>query len=315
MPFIAGAGICCLDHIMVSPRVAWGDTAFVSNYDIQGGGLVATALVACARLGAQCELLSMLGDDATADQTLAELVTEQVGVSGVVRVPSGKSPVSFIHVDQDSGERTIFHRSGAGLCVPPAFDSAVLAACDALIIDDVYPDLALAAARTAREVGKPVVADLIPNESNAALLNYTDALIVPRHYLSEGGFGGDTAAALEAMHALGPSIAVITLGSDGWVYSDAGGQGCGESFKVNVVDTTGAGDTFHGAFAYSLTQGWETARCCEFASAVAAIKCTAPGGRTGLPSMDQTLTFLRQHSKMDYSGFTGADSTDSHGER
>ena len=300
-PKIAGAGICCLDYIVASPRVPWGDTAFVTDFQVQGGGLVATALVACARLGAECGLFSLLGDDQIGEQIVAELVAEGVDCAGVPRIPGGASPFSFVHVDDSSGDRTIFHRSGAGLRsgtslveFPREMDY------QAAVVDEVYPELALAAAKLCREKAIPVVADLIPSPGGEELLRYVDVLIAPRHYAREIGRENDLDGALDAIHALGPKIAVITLGADGWVYSDGTDSGRGEAFAVDVVDTTGAGDTFHGAFAYGLALGWTTRRCCEFASAVAAIKCTKPGGRTGLPSLPQAMDFLKERSKLEW---------------
>lgn len=300
-PRISGAGIACLDHIVTAPQVPWGDTALVAGYSVQGGGLVATALVACARLGAECELFSLLGNDAVADQIISELVTEGVGTAGTLCVEGGESPFSFIHVDASSGERTIFHRSGAGLnSYAPMLDLAGVADSDVLVVDDIYPDLALTAAVMARERSIPVVADVIPGSANSELIGHVDVLIAPRHFAREIGCDDDLDAALDAIHKLGPSTAVITLGSDGWVYSDPDGRGRGEAFRVEVVDTTGAGDSFHGAFAYGLAVGWDTRRCCDFASAVAAIKCTKLGGRTGLPSLREAMEFLGSASRLDW---------------
>jgi len=73
---------------------------------------------------------------------------------------------------------------------------------------------------------------------------------------------------------------------------------------VDVVDTTGAGDTFHGAFAYGVARGWDTERCGEFAAAVAAIKCTMPGGRTGLPTLQKALEFLRSRGRLDWAAIS-----------
>lgn len=299
-PRIAGAGIACLDHIVLAPQVPWGDTASVSGYSVQGGGLVATALVACARLGAECDLFSLLGDDQTGKQILDELRTEGVRASGVARVEGGGSPFSFIVVDEVSGERTIFHRSGAGLAAKaPSIDLSPIAGADVLLIDDIYPELALAAAKLARENSVAVVADLIPDPANAGLLRYVDVAIAPRHFARRIGCEDDLSAALAAIHAYGPATAVITLGAQGWIYSDATGRGRGGTFDVDVVDTTGAGDTFHGAFAYGLARGWDTAGCCNFASAVASIKCTMPGGRTGLPTLARATEFLRERNALD----------------
>lgn len=292
-PRIAGAGICCLDHFVVAPSIPYGGSAHMSDYLAQGGGLVATAVVAAARLGAECELFSLLGDGQTGDQIISELESEGVLTKGVVRFEGGGSPFSFIHVDESTGERTIFHRDGAGLDWRPELsDFSSIAQCNALLVDHCYPPMAIAAASAAKANGVPVVADVMLHRS-PELMKLVDILIAPRHLARMLGLESDLDAALDAIHEMGPSVAVITLGSDGWVCSDASGKGRGEAFGVNVVDTTGAGDVFHGAFAYGIARGWDTRRCCEFASAVAAIKCTKRGGRTGIPTFEQAMEFLR----------------------
>lgn len=301
-PRIAGAGICCLDHIVVSPQVRWGGTAYVSDYCVQGGGLVATAIVACARLGADCCFYSLLGDDAVADSVEEGLRVEGVPTAGVVRVRGGASPFSFVHVDEHSGERTIFHRSGRDLrCDPETVDLSPIASCGALLIDDCYPDLSMAAAQAAREHGVPVVADIVPHARKRDLLSLVDVLIAPAGFAREASPDGNLDAALDAIHGYGPVTALVTLGSEGWVYSEPGGRGRGDAYQVEVVDTTGAGDTFHGAFAYGLARGWDTVKCGDFAAAVAAIKCTKPGGRTGLPSLAEALEFLEKRSSLEWS--------------
>ncbi len=289
---ICGVGVCCQDYIVSSPRVEWGDTALVSSYHAQGGGLIGTALVACARLGASCDLFSLLGADAIADEITAELQREGIDTSGVQKKPGGESPFSFIHVDEASGDRTIFHRPGSNLHWDSSLSMPRIADSQTLIIDDIYPEMSLAAARLARAHHIPVVADIIPAPQNHELLRYIDVLIVPKHYAYQNGYAQNLDAALDSIHACGPTTAVITLGSEGYVYSDPTSRGVGKAFKVDAVDTTGAGDSFHGAFAYGLASGWDTARCAEFASAVAAIKCQKQGGRTGLPSLEQTLAFI-----------------------
>lgn len=297
---VAGAGICCMDYIVVAPHVDWGDMAVVTDYLIQGGGLVGTAMVACARLGAKCDLYSLLGDDLVGKQIIEELDSEGVSTCHVARVQHANSPFSFVHVDEKTADRTIFHRPGQGLVWDSSMGMTSIADAQALLVDDYFLDLSLFAAKEAREHGVPVIADLIPAERNAELLKYVDVLIAPRHYARLMGCDENLDAALDAIHAFGPATALITLGSDGWVYSDPTGRGRGDAFKVDVVDTTGAGDTFHGAFTYAVARDWQTPRCAEFASAVAAIKCTKHGGRTGLPSLSQTMEFLREHGRCDW---------------
>jgi sugar/nucleoside kinase (ribokinase family) len=305
IPRIDGAGVCCLDHIFVAPQITWGGTAAVEEYRVQGGGLVATALVAAARLGASCCLFSFLSPDEAGAQVASELAAEGIKLDGVAGIPQGISPFSFIHVDSRSGERTIFHRPAVGLerAVLPGLGR--IAECDVLLVDDYYPDLALAAARRARQSGIPVVADLTVNLNNCPdLFREIDVLIAPRAFASQLGHGDDLPEALRAIHRLGPVTAMITLGREGYVYSTPHGPGRGRAFKVAAVDTTGAGDAFHGAFAYGLARRWELPRCAEFAAAVAAIKCTKPGGRTGLPTLPQTIHFLRRNGRLDWSGLS-----------
>ncbi len=291
-PRILGAGLACLDYIVVSPQVPWGDTAIVTEFDMQGGGLVGTALVACARLGAKGTLLTLLGQDNAADLVLKEIEEEGIDTSRVTHIAGGQTAFSFVHVDNTSGERTIFHRPGSKHAEPPKIpdikDYAVV------LVDDMFLTLALATAKAAKRAGVPVVADLGPSEGCGALLHFVDVLIAPRHFVQELGYLGKPEAALSEIHKLGPTTAVITLGSEGWLYSGPSGKGRGKAFKVDVVDTTGAGDAFHGGFAFALAQGWDTAQCCEFAAAVAAIKCTSFGGRSGLPSLEQVEAFLKE---------------------
>jgi sulfofructose kinase len=305
---IAGAGVSCQDYVFRAPRTQMGNTGRVTAFQAQGGGLVATALVACARLGAECDLFTLLGDDQVGYEIVAELQHEGVDTSGVLQIHGSDSPVSFIHVDDDTGERTIYHRPGSGLKWDESHSLERIAQSQALIVDDNYLDMAVAAAKMARSLGIPVVADLIPDQDNEALLRHVDILIAPRHYAREISCENDLGEALDAIHRLGPTTAVITLGADGWVYSDPTGRGSGSAFEVEVVDTTGAGDAFHGAFTYGVARGWSTPVCAEFASAVAGIKCAMPGGRTGLPTLSQTIEFLKARGSLDVWGGIGNQS-------
>ncbi|MGB7297503.1 MAG: PfkB family carbohydrate kinase [Candidatus Aminicenantales bacterium] len=307
VPQIAGAGVCCLDYIFAAPQISWGETAQLEESRVQGGGLVATALVACARLGASCLLFSFLSHDEVGVRVASELTAEGIKLEGVAAIPQGKSPYSFIHVDSRSGERTIFHQAAFGLegTVIPDLDR--IQDCDVLVVDDYYPELAIEAARTARRKGIPVVADLtMMPKKNLEFFREISVLIAPRMFAAQIGYAEDLPGALQAIHGLGPETAMITLGKKGYVYSSPEGLGQGKAFKVEVVDTTGAGDAFHGAFAFGLAHGWEIGRCAEFAAAVAAIKCTKPGGRTGLPTLPQTIHFLRRNGRLDWSGFEQA---------
>jgi len=100
--------------------------------------------------------------------------------------------------------------------------------------------------------------------------------------------------ALEKLFARGVEIAGITLGSEGSIFKTEEEVFRQRGFKVKVVDTTGAGDVFHGAFAYGIAEGWDIRKTAEFASAVAAIKCKRLGGRAGIPDLQEAINFLRK---------------------
>lgn len=296
---ITAAGIACLDHLVAAPTIPWGNTAEVASYSVQGGGLAATALVACARLGAEARMISMVGLDPTGDQILQGLQSENINTDLVWRVEGGASPFSFIHVDTASGERTIFHRRATDLRWKLNRNgnlAEALASSDVLLVDGYYPELAQEITAMAYANTLPVVADANPATADPAWMAKVTTLIAPRHFLVDGGFGERVEDALDYLHELGPTTALITLGGDGWVASDRQGRYSGRAFKVEVRDTVGAGDVFHGAYAYALAMHWPTPRCAEFASAVAALKCTQTGGRAGIPGLSQTLDFLHLHN-------------------
>jgi len=291
-PTIAGAGNCCLDYLFSAPTVSPGGTARVKEYALEGGGLTATALVACARLGATARLASLVGDDETGRQIRRDLVKEGVCCDAVLELTATSSPVSFIHIDDQSGERTIFHYSADTMEQSPSRDLSALQGADVVLVDDVYPSLGRAAVRYAREWGIPTVADTVPCYKNRDFVAQVDVLIAPQKFAPNIRSMEDAQDALKTIHDYGPATAVITLGGDGWIASDAGGFYHGPSYPVEVVDTTGAGDVFHGAFAYGLAVGWATPDCARFASAVAALKCTALGGRAGIPNLERVCRFL-----------------------
>lgn len=297
---IAGVGIACLDYLFVVPRAEPGGQGPLRDYAVEGGGLVGTALVAAARLGARAEVWTWVGDDEQGELVIEGLRGEGVDTSGVEVVSGERTPVSFIQVEEGSGERTIYHRRG----VEVEGDRARLAgrelSCDVLLVDAVWPEASGAAAAMARATGIPVVGDFCPGEGLRELAAMVDALIVPRGCVERLAPEGSWEERLRLLAELGPSFAAITAGEEGCYYLERGEVARQPAFGVEVVDTTGAGDVFHGAFACGLAQGWPGARCVEFASAVAALSCRALGGRRGIPTAAEALRYLGEHGSDDW---------------
>jgi sugar/nucleoside kinase (ribokinase family) len=292
---ILGVGDCVLDYLFRCSQPPKGGSVRVPEYKVEGGGLTATAVVTCARLGAKGELISRLGDDDTAQEIIKELEQEGVETSRMIRIPGMRSNVSFIHVDIETGERTIFYYRDPNIDplngVP---DSFLLDDTSALLVDDTWMPAAVKASQVAKENGIPIIADLKPCDHNLELVELVDILIAPFHF-ARSHMNGDIPKALSTILAMGTKLAIITAGKDGCWYSDGQNTGHVKAFDIEVVDTTGAGDVFHGAFAVAMGLGLDIESRLEFASAASALKCRKLGGRSGIPTLHETLKFLSEN--------------------
>ena len=294
---VIGVGLACLDYLLQVPDLSQvGRGCRLQDFGRQGGGMVATAMVAVARLGGQAELWTVLGQDDHGDQILEELAVEGVDLSQVVRRPDRSSAFNFVLVDGRTGERVFLAPDvgwGAGdIELDITADLSRIEEADALLVDAHWQQLALPALARARQIGVPTCGDIGRIGGNEDLLRLIDYLIVPRHAAEElAGEAGPQA--LEALAAFGARMVAVTLGSEGAIYLADGEVEPIPVFAVHAVDTTGAGDVFHGAFVYGVAQGWRPRQLMVFSSAVAAIKCTQLGGRTGTPDLAQVHRFLK----------------------
>lgn len=135
---IVGLGVACIDYLFKAPDVRPGGQAALSDYAVEGGGLVATALVAAARLGAHTEVRTWVGDDDEGGIVLSGLNREGVDTNGVTVLPGAQTTVSFVHVTEATGERTIYHRSGPAPTQTQMTTTAMLAVeYDAVLVDAV----------------------------------------------------------------------------------------------------------------------------------------------------------------------------------
>jgi sulfofructose kinase len=301
VPRILGVGIACLDFVFVADRAQSGGQSPVRDHVVEGGGLVATALVTAARLGARAEIVTWVGDDRAGREVLDGLRVEGVDVTRARVVAGASTPVSFIHVEPGTGERTIYHRRGVGLPDDGGMGFAdAPPACDVVVVDGLWPGTARAGAEAARREGIPVVGDFCPDEARQDLAKVVDGLIVPRACAEKLWPTESWEQRLRALTDLGPAFAAITAGEQGCHYVDGDEIRHCPAFEVDVVDTTGAGDVFHGAFAYAIANQWPASKSVEFASAAAALSCREPGGRRGIPTLEETLGLLRARRAEDW---------------
>jgi len=296
---VLGIGCSALDIVLEVPRPPEPDEKLRADHlRVQGGGLVATALVAVARLGGSAAYLGSTGDDVLAQCCLDEFEREGVDTSRVRRVPGASVLTAIIAADPGAATRMILWTDDEQPpTLPEQVTEDVVRAARVLHVDNFQMDAAIRAADIARAAGVLVTVDLEPGGQPADdLLRRVDYAIVPLEY-ARARF--DTAGPKESAKALfneimrhGGKAAVVTAGAAGSVACSVEGCLHQPAYAVEVVDTTGCGDVFHGAFALGLAEGWELLRILPFASAVAALKCRKLGGRAGIPNRQEVDDFL-----------------------
>ncbi|MFC1526146.1 PfkB family carbohydrate kinase [Candidatus Latescibacterota bacterium] len=291
---VIGVGLACLDQLLL-----WEDMgapvreARIVGRDAQGGGMAATAMVTVSRLGSDAELWCAVGDDWVGERILAELQDEGVDTTQAARLEGGESLLVTVCVDQPTGERHFMYSTGRTHPGAPVGDLERLGRAGCLLVDHGLPTSEVRAARCARELGVPVVTDTEGlGERNRDVFAHVDYAILSQPCARSLGAGDDWREAGRRMQDMGPGCVIVTLGDQGAAFLDGDDFGSVPAFPIDVVDTTGAGDVFHGAFCCGLLRGYELRDNLAFASAVAALKCQRLGGRAGIPSFDEVITFL-----------------------
>jgi sulfofructose kinase len=293
---IVGIGLAVVDHVMAVPEFPSREGVINSTqYQVQGGGMVATALVAAQRLGVSTEFWGRVGDDENGHAILRELKASGVGTSQMHVVPNGKTGVSFVMVKASNGERSFVVHPQKNLFVDlKNLNLDRIKKAKVLLIDASWHEAAQQAAHFARVHGIPIVADIHdPSQPSLELLSLSDYAIIPKHLADVLATQGDYTSALHNLRSRNVKVPIVTLGSEGCTFMYQDRVFKHPAFKVQVVDTTGAGDCFHGAFCFALTRSLAVPEAITFASAVAALACTKLGGRTGIPTYDETLSFMR----------------------
>ncbi len=295
-PDIVGIGVCTVDHLVTVPRMPHrNENMRALNYKRQPGGLASCSLVAAARLGAKTRIISRIGDDALGEYIRQDLQREGVDVSLLLEEAGSESHVSLILVDEKSGDRSIITRPPTGASISPTeIKREHLTGARVLFVDNITATSMLLAT-WARESDIKVVLDpALPYADIKPLLALVNVPIVPEPWARAWLPDAAPEEVARRLFDAGAEIAVVTLGERGAAVCWGQGLRRFPAWPVDVVDTTGAGDAYHGAFMYALLQGWEVPRMAQFASAVGSLNCRAMGGRSALPSRAEVDQFMRQ---------------------
>ena len=296
-PAVACVGIAVLDHVFSAPALpSVAGKHFAAGYLEVGGGPAATAAVAVARLGGAARFWGRVGDDPAGARIVEELSGWGVDIAQVRRCPDGRSSVSAVMVDA-RGERMIvafadpqLDRSADWLPLD-TLDSA-----QAVLADARWPEGAHSALAAARDRGLPGLldADATPDDAARGLLPLASHVAFSSAGLAQIAGTDDPAEGLARAAGLTEGWLAVTAGDKGCYWLDGGRLRHVPAFAVAVRDTLGAGDVFHGALALALAERQPDETAIRFASAAAALKCTRPGGRAGLPDRAEVEEFLQE---------------------
>jgi len=302
---VLGIGCHAIDFLCKLDSYPEEDTKLeVSDIEVQGGGNVATALVAVSRLGGSAVYHGVVANDAYRENVLSGLDREGID-TGFITTKEGKTPVAFIMINSMNSSRTIIYSiKGVPQFLPGDINRELFGKTRVLLTDFYYPAAALEAARIASGMGIPVVLDA---EKPCALAG--EIMAHADHIISSAGFArwytGSTPddpveEMLRSFAGLQPAPCIsITLGEAGVFHFErsAGTVYHQGSYRVDTTDTTGAGDVFHGVYALFLARGLPVKECLRLSAACSAMKCRSIGGRAGIPRMDALRDFLRSRGE------------------
>ena len=297
-PEVVGLGASTLDVLnLVEDYPVQEGVQEADDMILQGGGPVATAMVTLSRLGVPVAMLDTLGDDWAGKFILSEFQTEGVSIEHIRIATDRKSAVSTILV-RPNGDRSIIHQRGT----VPEFSSEdlpdrVISSASILHLNGRHWEACLQACNIAR---KHQVLISFDGGADRYQSKFTEIIpsvnicIVARDFAEKHARSMKIEIAAQLLLSQGPSLVVITEGRRGsWIYSDGGEAFHQPAFEVSrIVDTTGAGDVYHGAFLYGVLKGLGLRESARLASAAAAMKCGSLGGRSGIPGLPELRAYL-----------------------
>lgn len=285
---VVGLGQCCLDYIGTIAHYPKVDAKCeATGITIQGGGPVATALVALARWNLSCAIMGITGDDSFGQEIRASLQMEKIDIKGLQVRPQSTSQVAFIVVEKGSGRRNIFWQRPQGpVLAAVEVDINLITQARVLHTDGLFAEAALEASQAARRSDVPVVVDAgTLRPGMRTLAQHSDYFIASESFGRQLTGKDAPRQACREIRKMGPRLACITLGARGYVAAYDGRTIEKPAYPVAAVDTTGCGDIFHAGFIYGVLNGWPLEHGLDFAAWSAAQAALAFGGRAGIPKV------------------------------
>lgn len=295
---VLGLGSVAVDFVgVVESWPAEGTKYLFQNLSIHDGGLVGTALTAVARLGGKGCFAGKLGNSEMAKRARSAFEKDGIDTSFLIRTEGAEPIVAFVLTNTVNGKRNIFWtRHNAQYPFPSEFpDKNWFDNIKVLLVDFEAGAAGIEAAKIASEHNLPVVVDVEQNEPHVAeLMKVCSHVVLSEDFAAEYTGKNDIAQMLKILKTSPGQTVIITRGENG-----CAGLTIDQSFeipayKIDIVDTTGCGDVFHGAYALAIAQGKTVIGAARFASAAAALCATKLGGRDGIPTVHQLQRFINQ---------------------
>ncbi len=304
---LVGVGLNATDTLLILPKFpAYAGKVPFEEEILSPGGQVASAVVTCARLGLKTKYIGTVGDDERGRIQLASLRDSGINLDDVEIRRNCPNQTAYILIDRTTGERTVlWSRPDCLRLAPESITEAKIASSRMLHIDGHDTPAVARAAEIARQHQIPVTIDIdtVYHGFDRVLPNI-DYLVASSEFPVQWTNERDPFTALKMIHReYGMRCAAMTLGAHGALALIEGRFVYSPAFVVNCVDTTGAGDVFHGAFCYALLEGMAIGDALEFSNAMAALNCTAIGARGGIATVDKAKALIaraERRSSRDY---------------
>jgi sulfofructose kinase len=304
---VAGIGLNATDTLIIVPHFpAYAGKAPFTKEILSPGGQVASAMVTCARLGLRTKYIGTIGDDERGRVQLESLRLCGIDLSELQVRKGCANQSAYIIIDESTGERTVFWsrpdslRLEADSIRPESILDARL-----LHIDAHDTEAVARAAEIARSAGIPVTLDIDTVYKGAGrVLAAADYLIASSEFPGNWTGERDPLKALERLQQeYGMKVAAMTLGAHGAIALCGGRYHYSPAFVVNCVDTTGAGDVFHGAFCYALLQQMPLSDALQFSNAMAALNCTGIGARGHIGTLEEVRQVIARAERRTHPEF------------
>ena len=303
-----------MNEIICIGNTSYDITAYIDGYPEENnkymthdfnectGGPAANASYLIAKWGEKSVIVSLIGTDIYSRISEEKLRNRGVDTANLIMDPDIKSAISLITVNRKNGSRTLINRNKLDQIKDPLKVNLGKYSPAVLLFDGYELDTSIRAMEMFPDAASVLDAGSLRRETEilAAKVDYlvcSEKFAVSYTGIESLQTENSCRKAFEMLEKLCPNTVVITIGERGMVYKKNDAAAVMPSFKVNALDTTGAGDIFHGAFAYGLLKKMDMEQNLEFASAAAAVSTTRRGGMTSIPELEEVKEFIETNLK------------------